>query len=757
MTNWSFQPILNSYWAVAILALGLLLALGVRPSFRRLAASRRRTLLVLRGLVVLLVILLMLRPTHVSTQSKPQTAVLVILFDQSRSMQLPNVSGGISRWDAQRAALLHIQPQLQDLSRDLEVKVYAYDAGLRDQAWQGRKLQLPDAADGHQTDIGTSLHQAVEQEFGKRLVGVILMGDGTQTAFQPAVEINDAARELGNRGYPLYAVPFGPTGDAAQARDVAVENLPEQFSVFVKNELPVRAMVRVRGYVNQEIPVALTIEDEAGRRQTVGQTHVQADQDNQLLDVSLTYVPPAPGQYRLTLTAQEQPGELVTKNNQLTAFLTVLEGGLRVFYLEGEPRQEQKFIRWSLDASPDIDVEFQWLASRLRKDWPVKSLSDAFDAGNYDVYILGDCDSAALGEQNLDRLAAEVERGKGLIALGGYHSFDPGGYQRTPLADVLPIEMDRLARQDFGQPDVQRWHVPGPLAMLPTRPHPVMLLAPPDENERAWRQLAPLKGANRWAGVKQTAGVQLLAESPDHVPLLVAGEYGAGRVLAFAGDSTWQWWRQGQSAAHRRFWRQIVLWLARRDTLDRHEVWIDLPQRRFNAGSRVAFTTGAHTAMGDPIADAVLSASLDKPDGSSAPLRLSRQGADHTGLIDRLTQPGDYQIHVTAVDAAGGPLGQATARFEVLDQDVEFANPAADPDQLSRMAGLTRDSGGRVVASEQLAALLDDIKQNPPQLAEEVLTRWQLADTWWDAWLVLGTLVTLLTTEWFLRKRWGLV
>jgi hypothetical protein len=756
MTNWSFQPIWNSYWAVAVLALGLFLALWVGPSFRQLSASRRRTLLVLRCLVVLLVILLMLRPTHISTRSSSQTAALLVLFDQSRSMRLPNVSGGTSRWEAQRATLAQIEPLLNDLGHDLEIKVHSYDAGLRSQVWRDRKLQLPAEADGNQTDIGTSLHQAIEQELGKRLVGVILMGDGTQTAYEPRIEIYDAARELGNRGYPLYTVSYGPAGDTEQSRDVAVENLPEQFSVFVKNELPIRGLVRVRGYVNKEIPVLLTIEDDAGNQQTVGPVRVQADQDNQQLDVNLTYVPQTPGQYRLTLKAEEQPGELVTKNNQLTAFLTVLEGGLRVLYLEGEPRQEQKFIRWALDSSPDIDLDFQWFASRLRKDWPV-SLGDVFEKGNYDAYILGDCDSLALGDKNLEQLAAEVERGKGLIALGGYHSFDPGGYRNTPLANVLPIDMDRLARQDFGRPDVQRWHVPGPLLMLPARNHPVTMLASAAENEQVWRELRPLKGANRWAGIKQSPGVQLLAESPDRVPLLVAGEYGGGRVLAFAGDSTWQWWRQGLSTVHRRFWRQVVLWLARRDDLTRHDVWVDLPQRRFPAGGRVAFTAGARTAMGDVITEAVLSASLRGPAGTPTPLRLSRQGTDYAGTVDQIAQPGNYQINVTAVDAAGQQLGQTTAHFEVLDQDVEFANPAADPDQMARLANLTRESGGRVVASEQLAALLEEIKKNPPQLVEQVLTKWQLADTWWDAWLVLGSFAALLTVEWFLRKRWGLV
>ncbi len=92
-----------------------------------------------------------------------------------------------------------------------------------------------------------------------------------------------------------------------------------------------------------------------------------------------------------------------------------------------------------------------------------------------------------------------------------------------------------------------------------------------------------------------------------------------------------------------------------------------------------------------------------------------------------------------------------------MDQDVELSNPAADPDQMARLANFTRESGGRVVAPEQLPALLEEIKQNPPKMVEEVLTRWQLADTWWDAWLVLACLVALLGTEWFLRKRWGLV
>ncbi|MFW6170549.1 MAG: glutamine amidotransferase [Planctomycetota bacterium] len=756
MTHWSLHPILQSYWAVAFLAAGLILALWVPAAFRDLSPRRRRALFLLRTLVVFIVILMMLRPTRVSTEAKTKESVLLLLFDQSLSMQLPNGSGNHSRWDAQSDTLREIAPLLEGLDEDLEVRVHGYDGALREQLWREGRLALPDTPGGTETDIGTSLHAAVEREAGKRLAGVILMGDGTQTAYNPEVETHEAARELNVRGFPLYTVSYGPPGDVAQSRDVAVENLPEQYTVFVKNELNVQGLIRVRGYVNKEIPVHLEIEDNEGNTTTVGPVDIQVDQDNQQVDVNLTHVPRSPGQYRLTLAAEEQSGELVTQNNRLTAFLTVLEGGLRVLYLEGALRQEQKFIRWALDSSPDIDLDFQWFPSRLRENWPI-TLGDTLQSGNYDAFILGDLDSAALANETLEQLATEVEQGKGLIALGGYHSFGPGGYRNTPLRDVLPIEMDRLARQDFDVPDVQRWHVPGPLPMLPARSHPVTTLAPAMENEKTWRELRPLKGANRWDGVKSVPGIRTLAQSPDGVPLLVSGEYGGGRVLAFAGDSTWQWWRQGLSTTHRRFWRQVVLWLAQRDNLTRNDVWIDMPRRRLPVGGRVSFTTGARTAMGDPIASARLEATLIGPDQQSSSIPLANKGEEYAGTIEQLTEPGNYQIKTVATDQEGQRLGSRVTNFTVMDQDVELGNPAADPDQMARLANLTRESGGRAVAPEQLPDVLETIRDNPPEASEQVLARWQLADTPWDAWLVLASLTTLLGLEWFLRKRWALV
>ena len=108
-----------------------------------------------------------------------------------------------------------------------------------------------------------------------------------------------------------------------------------------------------------------------------------------------------PGEYKLTLEAVDQPGELVTTNNELSTFVNVLKGGLNVLYIEGALRVEEKFIRRALDSSPDIKVDYERLDSRAESR--PADLAEWFKPGKYDVYILGDVDSSAFQPQRAGR------------------------------------------------------------------------------------------------------------------------------------------------------------------------------------------------------------------------------------------------------------------------------------------------------------------------------------------------------------------
>jgi hypothetical protein len=277
----------------------------------------------------------------------------------------------------------------------------------------------------------------------------------------------------------------------------------------------------------------------------------------------------------------------------------------------------------------------------------------------------------------------------------------------------------------------------------------IMLLGTPDKNQSVWATLPPLDGANRFRGLGRQANV--LAESNDaaQAPLLVAQAPGNGRVLAFAGDSTWHWALEGHAEQHKRFWRQAVMWLAKKDEVEQGAVWVRLAQRRFQPGGRVEFAAGAQGPDGTPMTDASLTAEIVLPDGSRQPLRLERKGDELAGSFAETEAAGDYKVIVTATHNAE-PLGTAQARFLIFAQDLELERPVADPTLLASLAQIT---GGEALAPEQFGAFLEKLRANPPSPIVDIEKKQTPYDTWPFFLLVAG----LLSVEWWLRKRWGLV
>ena len=126
--RWSLYPIADSYLLVGTAALVLLALLMVGPARDKVAGRRRMTLVGLRLAVIVLVILAMLRPTLVYTQTEKEAATFVVLADRSRSMTVPDEMGGKTRWEALRRTLADAQAALAALAEDLEIAAFAFDA-----------------------------------------------------------------------------------------------------------------------------------------------------------------------------------------------------------------------------------------------------------------------------------------------------------------------------------------------------------------------------------------------------------------------------------------------------------------------------------------------------------------------------------------------------------------------------------------------------------------------------------------------------
>ena len=157
---------------------------------------------------------------------------------------------------------------------------------------------------------------------------------------------------------------------------------------------------------------------------------------------------------------------------------------------------------------------------------------------------------------------------------------------------------------------------------------------------------------------------------------------------------------------------------------------------------------------------------------------VRKEDQPNQGTFLNTRQPGDYTIEVSA-SHEGKPLGTklAQAQFIVSEQDLDLDNPSSDPDA---MKGLANASGGEVVRAEMLPSFLDELLKKTDDLdvkQETKLDLWHkflslptsLLALWpwffdiveWflfsPAGLLFNAILLVLTVEWYLRKRWGLV
>ena len=145
---------------------------------------------------------------------------------------------------------------------------------------------------------------------------------------------------------------------------------------------------------------------------------------------------------------------------------------------------------------------------------PVSDFPQVKDLFKAKVVILSDVDGAELSESQVKLLKMYVQKGGGLLVMGGPFAYGLGHMRENGLGEILPVELE---------PFDLKWEKDG-------KP-----LAKAADNEA-------LKGFDFSANpmvywlhlAKPKEGAEVLLKAGDY-PALVAGNYGKGKVFAFMG------------------------------------------------------------------------------------------------------------------------------------------------------------------------------------------------------------------------------
>ncbi|HJT34931.1 MAG TPA: glutamine amidotransferase, partial [Pirellulales bacterium] len=480
--------------------------------------------------------------------------------------------------------------------------------------------------------------------------------------------------------------------------------------------------------------------------------------------------------------------EATLLNNRRVATVDRGGGPYRVLYVSGRPNWEFKFLRRALQEDDEVNLvglvriakkepKFTFRGRRGERtnplyrgfgnqhddtaeqyDEPVllrlgtenkeelkggfpKSAEDLFA---YHAVILDDVEAAFFTHEQMSLLQQFVsQRGGGCLMLGGQHSFAAGGYQRTPLGELLPVYLDRgevaplegvrmrLTREGWLQP----W---------------VRLRSTENDEERRLAEMPEFHTLSRFRAIKPGASVLASVQTAEGEPLpaLVAQQFGRGRAAALAIGDFWRWnlRRQNNAASDlETAWRQMIRWLV-----------ADVPRRVEAEAERSATEPGVvriavrvRDELFEPLDNATVTVRVETPDQRQIELTAepSDQGAGEFVATFAPRVSGAYRANITARAEDASEVGRREIGWAAEPATDELRTLRPNRELLGRLAEAT---GGELIAPDDLEGFVASL----PNRKAPIVEAWTYP--LWHQWSVFLFAIVCLVGEWGLRRSHGL-
>ncbi len=717
-------------------------------SLNRIGSQSRKLLLfVLRLAAFALLLLILLKPELEFRKSQFLKNSIAVLLDNSKSLSIKTDES--PRIDLVKKALKANASYLENLGKDFNVDYYFFSDDMEKVA-VGSVENLYRAYRPF-TDLARVFDELAGRYPGPSLQGVLLFSDGADLA-QESGEISRSLMErLKAMESPIHTLQAGSNEGF---KDLAIEAVSASDFGFVQQPLRISLTVFSSSLGNRNIPLVL----KEGDRIMVSKI-VEVREDTKRYEVELEFTPQSAGKRIYSLSLPRFSGEFILTNNEKEFEINVVRDRIRVLHLNGRPSWDSRYLREVLAHNPKVDLLSFFILRDIGDDVeaPTTELSlIAFPSNllfndylsSFDLIIFQNFKyDPFVDKKYLANIRKYVENGGAFLMIGGELSFQGGGYTRTPIEEILPVnfrETNRTFVDEAFRPVLNREFSRHPILRLEKD----MAL-----NHEVWQSLPPLKGMNM--GLLPDKSAHVLAHytkgKGSVIPILVAGEFGQGRTALLGTDSVWNWnFRNvgdgGSGRYFQRFWNNVIDWLIAEPETRRLQLESDKDRYQEGEQALIKFKLlkkNYQPAVGVTVQ--LVLKSLKEKSGNETELKTGEQGE---GVLPFLPEgKGFYTARIKA-DLEGESLAEEIM-FSVLKDNAEFEKPLVDETLLKKIAEIT---GGQ----HRLLNGNDDLSTyqfaNPDVRIKSHSRSFSLWDNWWAYGLVVGFLVI----DWFLRRKSGL-
>lgn len=768
---------------IALVVVGLLLFRLRFARKSRLRLSSRVVMFALRLIIVgaLALSLVDWKQNKIVTQP----AELVVVFDRSKSSGHVDSASSIDPEQIRKMGLggptrinsskfVFLQDQLNRISwlrRRYQVRFAAI--GETVEHFSGSTSQKIEnwirskQAVEEKSRIGDGLEEVVRYQAGRSTAAIICFTDGINTHGQPIEQVTRYAKV---NGIPLYFVGLGET---VPPIDLSVNDLKYTRKIFVDDIVQINSRLNAVNLEDEKVIVRLI---DIASNKILDSTEVKIDKRYFETNVQLSTIGATPGVQEFRVEAVPHEKEAVVENNVAIARVDVRDEVIRVLMLQNYPSNEFRFLKGLLSrqrtsdgAKKTFEVRTLMQLSEPRHpetdDYELEVFPEKMEElTEYDVIIIGDVERgdsysrAHLNDAQLKMIRDFVVKESGRLILIGGPKFLPTSFSDSPLAELLPF---------VGNRD-QPWQVTDRYDSARIKPTEFASAFPPfvfsvDEatNIEIFNSLPPVNWWQQLPSLK--LGTIVLADllpvdstSTDRFPLITFQVVSSGRVVYHATDEIYKWRMLNGEKFYGRYWLQLIRFLCRQNldangdgsiSVDKDvyiedetvEVKVELPGSLVSAGDVAVLQKSIELTLyreNQPVRNITIQAE-------------SRLDGAFVGQIQGLT-PGQYQLQLN--EAVGAAIDQGV-RFQVVASDVETKQLVLQESLLKRVAEST---GGGYFHISNVGQMWDRLPTGDATVVERMPPR----TAWVDPILGLGyalIIIVLMTSEWIIRKRNGLV
>jgi uncharacterized membrane protein len=739
---------------VLLVVIALLIAIFVyfvyiRRPYKRVGTPTLWTLMALRIALFALLVFMLLRPTIVVQSVIPRSTHVMVLVDNSLSMQLMDERDNRSRLEAIKQLFLASPKNAFPTKLEERFKIVIYE--FSNTLMRTDNVQSL-TGDGASTDIPMALKEAVKNSSNLPLSGIILMTDGSSNV--PA-DLAEQIQTLQAKRIPLYAVGVGST---KSFMDVELSHVDVPRKVLTGSSIKANLIVRINGYKESKLLISVS---EDGRAISTKEFNTQGGSAQ---SISIDLVPTVAGSKRYTFSIAPMDGETTVENNAGEALIEVYDGPVKVLYFEGEPRWEYGKIRSALTRNEKNVILVSMLRTGENKLYRQGIEGEGELGGGfpkteeelfkYQGLVLGSVESTFFTSEQVKLIEAFASRrGGGVLFIGGRNAFDGGGYATTPIADLLPFYLDN--RVDESSAGMVPNYKPNLTAQ--GQNHPITRLnVQPGLNQKIWNELPPIFIPDIQTATKPGAIVLLEAKrvdnnrrgSNDVVPLLAEQRYGRGRTMALVASDTWRWQMgvDSKNNAHETFWRQTLRYLT---STTPNQIEIATEQDVYALNDTVRIIADIRDEKFELIKDARATARVIKPSGVSIDVSLRFASKDESNTFAGEFIADEIGTHKLELNSGKGKqvFDTVQSSFLVTELNREFYNAQQNDELLKRIA---TETGGKYYQLNESNNLIDDLTYRNSENSERI------SKDLWDMPINFFLILCLVSAEWFMRKREGL-